>query len=173
MMLPASIRTAIGFGWRIAVLSLATVGVIMILMMPSDRFGSPEPVPEPAARRSGEPAVEPAAPRKADFPAIAAHPLFYPTRKPWIPPPPPAPPPPPPAPVAAPSSLTSYTLVGVVISDSMRSALVKAQANKVMTLSEGQEFEGWTLQSITPERLLFTAGDATYEMTDRKPSEIR
>jgi hypothetical protein len=51
--------------------------------------------------------------------------------------------------------------------------LVRTQAKKVVTLSEGQEIEGWTLKSITPERLYFSAGEATYEMTRRKPSEMQ
>lgn len=174
MILPAGIRTAAALGWRLAALVLAAGLVIVLLTIPSDRFGAPEPASEAATpRRANDPAVEVSAARATDYPAIAAHPLFYPSRKPWTPPPPPAPAPPPPAVAATPSPLTNYFLVGVVVSDSMRSALVKAQTNKILTLSEGQEIDGWTLKEITPERLFFTAGNATYEMTGRKPSEIR
>lgn len=173
MILPARMRTAVALGWRFAALAVAAVVVAVLLTIPSEQFGAAEPVSEPTnVRRANEPAAEvPAAPAM-DYPAIAEHPLFYPTRKPWTPPPAP-PPEPPPVVVAAPSPLTNYFLVGVVVSDSMRSALVRAQANKILTLSEGQEIEGWTLKEITPERLFFTAGAATYEMTGRKPSEIR
>jgi hypothetical protein len=171
MILPASVRTAVGLGWRFAALLAAAAAVAVIVTTPSDQFGASEPAPEPTGvHRAKEPAAEIRAPPNVDYPAIAAHPLFYPTRRPWSPPPPPATPPP--AIVAAPSPLTGYTLLGVVVSGSMRNAFVKAQANKVVTLSEGQEIEGWTLKEITPERLFFTAGDATYEMTGRKPSEM-
>jgi general secretion pathway protein N len=174
MILPARMRAAVALGWRFAALAAAAAVVALLLTIPSEQFGAAEPVSEPTnVRRTNEPAAEAPAARLMDYPAIAEHPLFYPTRKPWAPPPPPPPEPPPPVVAAAPSPLTDYFLVGVVLSDSMRSALVRAQANKILTLSEGQEIEGWTLKEITPERLFFTAGAATYEMTGRKPSEIR
>ena len=174
MILPARIRTAVGLAWRFAALAVAAATVALLLTLPSEQFGAPELISTPTdLRRANELAAEAPAARAVDYPAIAEHPLFYPTRKPWKPPPPPAPAPPPPAVAAAPSPLTNYFLVGVVVSDSMRSALVRAQANKILTLSEGQEIDGWTLKEITPERLFFTAGNSTYEMTGRKPSEIR
>jgi len=104
------------------------------------------------------------------YPAIAAHPLFYPTRTPWIPPA---------TPVelqaaSAPSPLTGYTLVGVIVSGSARSALIKASGtNKTVMLGEGKQLEGWTLREITRERLYFAAGDDTYGMTLLKPSEAQ
>ena len=173
MIRSAALKAALGWSWRIAALAAAALMLVLLLTMPSEQFGPPEAPPEAAnPRRAAEPAAEAPAAVAIEFPAIATHPLFYPTRKPWTPPPPP-PPEPPAAVVATPSPLTNYFLVGVVVSDSMRSALVRAQADKILTLSEGQEIEGWTLKEITPERLFFTAGNATYEMTGRKPSEIR
>jgi len=173
MILSAGFRTALAWGWRVAALAAAAAALAVMLATPAEQFGPPPPDPQPTTvRRANEQAVEAAAPRNVEYPAIAAYPLFYPTRKPWIAPPPPEPEPPP-AVVTAPSPLTEYTLVGVVVSGTMRSAFVKAQANKILTLSEGQEIEGWTLKEITPERLYFSAGDATYEMTGRKPSEIQ
>jgi hypothetical protein len=102
------------------------------------------------------------------YAAIAEHPLFYPSRMPWVPPPPPQP-----EPVStAPSPLTNYALVGVIVSGHTRSALIKPPgANKTITLEEGQELDGWTLQQITRDRLHFAAGSASYEMAFRKPSE--
>jgi len=173
MILPARMRTPLALGWRLATLAAAAGVVAALLTMPSAWFGAPEPLSDAAkAQRAADPAIEAAAPPVVDYPAIAAHPLFYPTRKPWTPPPPP-PAEPPPVVVKAPSSLSDYFLVGVVASGNLRSALVRGQPDKILTLSEGQEIEGWTLKEITPERLFFTAGNATYEMTGRKPSEIR
>lgn len=167
----ASIRTALSFAWRFAGLSAAAACVAILLTTPSEQFGAPEPVSVPTAvRQAAAPAIKLPAPRTVEYPAIAEHPLFYPTRRPWVPPPLPEQPPPV---AAAPSPLTDYSLIGVVASDSMRTALVRARANKVLTLSEGQEIDGWTLKEITPERLYFTAGEATYEMISRKLSEIR
>lgn len=173
MILPANLRTAIAFGWRLSVLSVVAAAVGLILTMPADRFGVSEPLTG-LTRSQVEQAVA-GSPVLGDseFRAVAMRPLFYPTRKPWVPPPIPEPPPPAPTPVATPPPLTSYTLVGVVISGNVRSALVKGEANKVVTLSEGQEIDGWTLQSITPERLLFRTGDTMFELTGRKPFEIQ
>jgi hypothetical protein len=171
MILPGRIWTAAAFAWRVAAVLLAAAAAGIMLTTPAARFGAHERAPDlTAVHQSDEPAAEIVTPRNVDYPAIGAHPLFYPSRAPWTPPPPPAA-----APVvAAPSTLTSYDLVGVVVSGSMRSAMIKAaQANKTVTLSEGQELEGWTLKSITRERLYFTSGEATYEMARRKPSEMQ
>ncbi len=113
-------------------------------------------------------AVTPAA--KLSYPAIAEHPLFYPSRSPWI-----APPPPPPKPVsAATNSLTGYAVIGVITSGSARSALIRPPgAKKTITMAEGQELDGWKLQEITRAGLRFGAGDASYEMKFLKPSETR
>jgi hypothetical protein len=173
MTLPPGLRTAVAWSWRFAAAAVAAALVVILMAMPSERFGAPENAPEAAnPRRAAEPAAEAPAAVAMEYSAIAAYPLFYPTRKPWTPPAAPPPAPPPTVVAAAPSPPTNYFLVGVVVSDTLRSALVR-EADKILTLSEGQEIDGWTLKEITPERLLFTAGNATYEMTGRKPSEIR
>jgi hypothetical protein len=48
-----------------------------------------------------------------------------------------------------------------------------ASSGKTITLSEGQQLEGWTLQEIRRDGLRFAAGDASYEMVFAKPSESR
>jgi hypothetical protein len=134
----------------------------------SDSGGrTPGPAAAPAADAGGD-AAAPAA--KATYPAIAEHPLFYPSRTPWAPPPPP-----PPKPVStAPSPLTNYALIGVIVSGETRTALIRPPgASKTITIAEGQSLGGWTLQEITRTRLRFAAGDASYEMNFPKPSESR
>jgi hypothetical protein len=104
-----------------------------------------------------------AAPSTGTYPAIAEHPLFYPTRQPWAPTP---------APAAAattaqtrPAPLANYTLGGVVITDAIRVALLKSSNTaKTIALTEGRELDGWTLREIGRERLRFESGGATYEM---------
>jgi hypothetical protein len=170
MIMPGRIRTVIALGCRFAAVLISAAAVGILLTTSTAQFGAPERTAKPAtAGQTDEAAAEAVAPRNVDYPAIATHPLFYPTRAPWTPPPPE---PPPPA-VVAPSALAAYTLVGVIASGSMRSAMIRAKANKIVTLSEGQEIEGWTLKSITRERLYFSAGEASFEMTRRKPSEMQ
>jgi len=169
MILPVRVRTALALGWRFAAVLVAATAAAIVLITPPEQFGAPEPPFKATTVRQVEKPAAGAAPRHVEYPAITTYPLFYPTRTPWAPPPP-APPPPV---VAAPSTLVPYSLVGVVVSGSARRALVRTQAKKVVTLSEGQDLEGWTLKSITPERLYFTSGDASYEMTRRKPSEMQ
>lgn len=158
------------FGWRIALVVVAAAAAVLMLTASPAQFRGPEPAADRlASREAGEPAAEAIPARNVNYPGIAERPLFYPTRTPWTPPPPE---PPPPAEVA-PSALASYTLVGVVLSDGQRTALVRAQDKKTVVLSEGQEFEGWTLKSITEDHLHFAAGGSTFDMVRRKPSEMQ
>lgn len=109
--------------------------------------------------RSSSPAAVPPA---ATYPAIAEHPLFYPTRQPWTPPAVETKAPPT---QTGPVPLANYVLVGVVITNANRAALVKSSTNaKTVTLTEGRELKGWTLREITRERLRFESGGAAWDM---------
>jgi len=105
-----------------------------------------------------------AAPSPGTYPAIAGHPLFYPTRQPWAPPPPPAA-----ATTTAqtgPTPLANYILSGVVITNANRVALLKSSNTaKTIALTEGRELDGWTLREISRERLRFESGSTTYDMS--------
>ena len=161
----------IPLAWRLAVVLVAAF--TLVLAWTVSPTGS-----EPAAHASGAAmsisaeaaagAVTPAA--RLSYPAIAEHPLFYPSRMPWI-----APPPPPPKPVSAATiSLTGYAVIGVITSGSTRSALIRPPgAKKTITIAEGQELDGWRLQEITRAGLRFVAADITYEMSFLKPSESK
>ena len=100
------------------------------------------------------------------YPAIAEHPLFYPTRQPWVPPPPkPAPPAPQAQAPTAPHPLQKYQLVGIVISEGMRTALLKpTDGSKTVVISEGQDLNGWTLREISRDALHFESAGATYDL---------
>jgi hypothetical protein len=103
----------------------------------------------------------PASPRT--YAAIAEHPLFFPSRQPWTPPPAIEPKPPPLK--AGSSPLANYTLVGVAITNANRVALLKSSTTaKTITLTEGRELDGWTLREINRERLRFESGGATHEI---------
>ena len=161
--------TVAGLALRSVAVLVAASAVAFVLTTPTTELRIYAPVAGRAipAEANGSAAAE-TAKAETNYSDIAAHPLFYPTRTPWVPPAPPAE-----APVeTAPSPLTNYMLVGVIVSGTDRSALIRSSGDgKTIMLGEGQELEGWTLREITRERLYFASGDATYEMPLVKPSE--
>jgi hypothetical protein len=160
-----NIRNAIAaatapLSWRVVLVLMAALAVAAEWIMPREPA---EYMPVPAVASNAPPAGSPAVARAAGtYPAIVEHPLFYPTRQPWAPPPvaeTKAPPPPATVPLA------NYTLAGVVITNASRVALLKSSTTaKTITLTEGRDLDGWTLREITRERLRFESGDATYDM---------
>ncbi len=168
-LLSGAAQAAVALGWRIAIVAAALVTLFFawtVSPMPSPPLAMVSATARSPSASDSATAAAPAGPHSHD--AIATHPLFYPSRLPWVPPPPPEP-----EPVAvAPSPLTNYALVGVIVSGQTRSALIRPPgATNVITLHEGQALEGWTLQQISRTQLRFAAGDAGYEMTFLKPSE--
>ena len=150
-------------GWRSAVLLLAVMTAVWQLAVPIELPVS-APLPSPPA--ATPPAAASVAAVSSAYPAIAEHPLFFPTRQPWAPPVPKAAPPVPPAPVpAAAHPLKKYQLVGVMISEGARTALIMpSDGGKTVFISEGQQLNGWTLREITREALHFESGDAAYDL---------
>lgn len=150
-------------GWRTTVVLLAGVAAVWQLAAPTELPVSAPPTDVPAAV---PPIAGSAAPVSPAYPAIAEHPLFYPTRQPWVPPPPKAAPPAPqaPAPTAA-HPLQKYQLVGVVISQGARTALLKpSDGGKTVAISEGQQLNGWTLREITRDTAHFESAGDTYDL---------
>jgi hypothetical protein len=166
------LSSVVPVGLRLAAALAACLALVYVWQLSPTDFKPAVRVPVIPLRpddASAEDAVQ--AFGEAAYPAIGERPLFYPTRTRWTPPPPPPAPPPV---VRAPPPLTGYTLAGVVVSGDSRTALVKAQNGRTTTiLTEGQQLDGWTLQKIDETKLLFNAGNSTYEMKLPKPSEIR
>jgi hypothetical protein len=163
----------VALAWRFAIAIAAGYALLVALTFSPTRSARMDASARTAESPSADDnAADAAAGDPASFAEITERPLFYPSRKPWTPPPPP-PPPPAPTPVAkAPSPLTNYALVGVIVSGDQRSALIRPPGNKkAITITEGQDLAGWKLQEITSVSLRFGAGDASYEMKFRKPSE--
>jgi hypothetical protein len=150
-------------GWRSTVVLLAVLTAVWQLAMPVELPVSALPPNAPAAAQA---AADPTAPVAHVYPAIAEHPLFYPTRQPWAPPAPKAAPPAPQAP--APTTvhpLQKYQLVGVVISEGARTALLKpSDGGKTVTISEGQQLNGWTLREISRDAAHFESGGDAYDL---------
>jgi hypothetical protein len=86
-----------------------------------------------------------------------AHPVFFKTRQPFVPPPPPPPPAPPqvarPAPPPAPPADPGLAVGGVVINGEVKKAYVfrKAADRTGSWVTEGDEIMGWKVHSINME----------------------
>jgi hypothetical protein len=96
--------------------------------------------------------IDPATIRKSieSYPLTLAHPVFYKTREPFVPPPPapPAPPPKvvPPAPVVTDPGLI---LGGVLTNPNVRKVFLFSKADPHGSwVNEGESFMGWRIQSV-------------------------
>jgi len=150
-------------GWRSAVVLLAALTAVWQLATPTQLpVSALAPSPPAAAPAVADPVIQ----VSPAYPAIAEHPLFYPTRQPWVPPPPkPAPPAPQAQAPTAPHPLQKYQLVGIVISEGMRTALLKpTDGSKTVVISEGQDLNGWTLREISRDGLHFESAGAGYDI---------
>jgi hypothetical protein len=157
MMASRLIRPATGsLAWRGLLVLLLAGGAVAQLLLPSSL---PLP-PRTGATAHATSGTTVATPPSTFYAAIAEHPLFDPTRSPYVAPKPAAPP-------AAPalSPLREYTLLGIVIGNGARVAFLKPPADgKTVIATEGQAIDGWTLRRITPGRLRFENGAAGYDM---------
>jgi hypothetical protein len=79
-----------------------------------------------------------------------AHPVFFKTRQPYVPPPP-TPPAPPPKQVAVPPPIVDpgFIIGGVVINGDVKKAYLSSKANPRGTwVGQGEEIQGWKLESV-------------------------
>ncbi len=138
----------------------------------------PQPVavatiePGPAATLPHEPDFE--MPPLDSFSETLARPLFMETRLPPEPEPesPVEEPEPEPEPVK-PKTLR-LELSGIVISPTERMALLKSRRSReLIRVSQGQEVEGWVVQSILPDRVVLRQGEVLeeLELKDKAPTQ--
>ncbi len=138
------------------------LGIFVYLQTSNDRFGpttigtttiAPAKIPAlPAAQAFQMPPIE-------DFGETLDRPLFSKIRRP--------PPPEPDAPAPEPEKkqTVKVRLAGVVISPKERVALVQESRTREITrLKEGQEIEGWVLESILADRIILRFGEVREEV---------
>jgi hypothetical protein len=157
-------------------LSAACVGMALAIWWQLNPVWVAGPTPRLSAARVPS-TVEPpkpearALPPKQVFAAISERFLFHPTRRP----PPPSPPvtvPKAPAPAISPSALQPYTLIGIVMSGELKVALFRTTTGaNIVQLGEGENLQGWTVQRIGDDRVVFRAGTADHVVEfPREPS---
>jgi hypothetical protein len=88
-----------------------------------------------------------------DFEETRQRPLFTPVRHPPLPPPPPPPPPPPKEPKpkvvkVKPPTPPTLRLIGVVMTEESKLALLLDKDRKVQRLALGDKFEGWSVAKL-------------------------
>lgn len=99
------------------------------------------------------------------YPAIALHPVFDPSRQPWVPPAVPQPLQGAPTIKAAPPPPRGYVLIGLVTSLHQHSALLRGPSGKTVFLTEGQLLTGWTVRQIDAHGVHLQAEGDRFEMT--------
>lgn len=118
--------------------------------MPDMASATPKPLPPPPLLDT--PPVE-------QFTAMVSRPLFAASRRPVAG-----------KPAAATLRLPEARLVGVLLSGTLRQALLKIDAAKPpRRLTEGQELDGWTIAVIEPRRVLLRQGELEHELALVKP----
>ncbi|HEX6841509.1 MAG TPA: hypothetical protein VF113_08265 [Stellaceae bacterium] len=114
---------------------------------------APEPDKRPAESSSF------AMPPLRNFAGVLSRPLFSETRRP-------------PRQPTSPADTrdASFTLVGTILSANERHALVEhGQPPHIERVSEGQEIDGWTVEQILADHIVFGRGDTHVEI---KPKDV-
>jgi hypothetical protein len=102
-----------------------------------------------------------ALPPASTFSDVVARPLFSDTRRPSS------------VATAAPDAHPTFVLVGTVLSSEARDALIRhGQPARVDHVAEGQTIDGWTVDSILPDRVVFTNAGARIEVSAKDATTI-
>ena len=124
----------------------------------------------PTVQRS---AASPPTPRGVDVPPpnreifaeIATRTLFNPDRRLVAARPVVTPTPPPPPPVASVPAFAAPTLMGVLISEDKRIAVLRvAGANEALRLTEGEGTQGWIVKRVRPDKVTLQVGATEHDV---------
>ena len=151
--------------------ALAGVNVWLLTIVFADATGEgPLPVAAPAwEAKLSAPARDDAAARPINtYRETLAHPVFFKSREPYVPPrPAPAPAPavvakPPPAPVIVDPG---FTVAGIIISEGVRKAYIHGKTDPHGSwVSEGESLTGWKVQAIDAGGVKLQQQDHTIEL---------
>ena len=160
---------------RLRVAPLTAVGLLalgginawlLIILMQDGGLREQDPVTNQVpslhlAEAASGPIIRPA----GTYRETLAHPVFFKSREPFVPPPP-APPPAAAKPVASPVPADpGIALGGVAIDSVVRKAYLFNKANPLGTwVSQGETFMGWTVQSIDATSIKLRQADRTLEL---------
>ena len=117
--------------------------------------------PEPDKRPAESPSFT--MPPLRNFAGVLSRPLFSETRRP-------------PRQPSGPADTrdANFTLVGTILTAQTRHALVEhGQPPHIERVSEGQEVDGWTVEQIQPDRIVFMRGDTHVEIKPKDASSPR
>ena len=148
-------RTRARFAWLLGVAFIALVFVIyaeISVLLTNDGLESEDIAsPNPSTPISSPPLF--AMPDRASLAMILERPVFSETRRPSE------------DPAGAQAPATDFTLAGVVISASERSALVKSgNGGMIQRLKEGDDIGGWMLEEIALDRIKIRRGAVEAEV---------
>jgi len=148
-------RTRARFAWLLGVAFIALVFVIyaeISTLLTNDGLESEDIAsPNPSTPISSPPLF--AMPDRASLAMILERPVFSETRRPSE------------DPAGAQAPATDFTLAGVVISASERSALVKSgNGGMIQRLKEGDDIGGWMLEEIALDRIKIRRGAVEAEV---------
>jgi type II secretory pathway component PulC len=148
----------------LAVGCAALIGVVYVELDAPDI----EPPAKAAVTAAQEPEKPPvqnpsfSMPPLRSFAGVLSRPLFSETRRPPLQPV-----------VAADTRATNFTLVGTILSAKDRHALVEhGQPPHIDRVGEGQDVDGWTVEQILPDRVVFARADGRIELKP-KDSSVR
>jgi hypothetical protein len=152
-------------GAALLVLGATNAWLLQVVLQPEVLAAAPPVADAAAALSLSEGPGAPTIPMKpAAYPETLAHPVFFKTRAPYVPPPPA---PPPVAKAAAPvvAADPGLALGGVALDGALRKAYLFTKANSQGAwVSEGETFNGWTVQSIDAGAAKLRQADRTLEL---------
>ncbi|MBV8534030.1 MAG: hypothetical protein JO128_00475 [Alphaproteobacteria bacterium] len=100
-------------------------------------------------------------PPVSTFSEVVARPLFSDTRRPST------------FAAASPDARPTFVLVGTVLSSQARDALIRhGQPARVDHVAEGQTLDGWTVDSILPDRVIFANAGTRLEVSAKEATTI-